>query len=60
MRVLLTVIAAILYALGWATGKLWLPVAWSATAVLIGFREATAPKAPARRVETGVPLRPAA
>jgi hypothetical protein len=41
LRAVLTAVAAVLYALGWAAGTVWLPVAWAGTAVLVGFREAT-------------------
>jgi hypothetical protein len=48
VRVLLTVLAAVLYALGWAAGKVWVVLAWLGTAVLVGWRDATRPKAPRR------------
>ena len=45
-RTLLTVIAALLFGLGWlvakAFGVLWLAVAWSATAVKVGWQEGRA------------------
>lgn len=44
MRVLLTVVAAVLYALGWVAGKVWVVLAWLGTAVLVGWRDATRPK----------------
>jgi hypothetical protein len=43
-HVLLTLIAAVLYAVGWAAGKvlgaIWLAIAWSGTAVKVGGVEA--------------------
>lgn len=39
-RVLLTVLAALLYAPGWLTGKVFLGLAWSATAVKVGWLDA--------------------
>lgn len=51
MRVLLTVVAALLYVLGWAAGKVWLVLAWLGAAVLLGYRDATRPKAPGREPE---------
>lgn len=46
-RVILTVLAAILYAIGWTARKIfvvaWLVLAWSWTAVKLGWQEA-APK----------------
>jgi hypothetical protein len=45
-RTLLTVIAALLYAVGWLTAKIlggiWLTLAWSAVAVKVGWTEARA------------------
>lgn len=45
-RTLLTVIAALLYAVGWLTAKIlggiWLAFAWSAVAVKVGWTEARA------------------
>lgn len=41
---LLTLIAAVLYGIGWLAGKvlggIWLALAWSATAVKVGWTEA--------------------
>lgn len=46
-RTLLTVIAGILFGLGWvvakAFGLAWLALAWSATAVKVGWQEGRAP-----------------
>lgn len=43
-RTILTILAGLLYALGWVTAKtltgIWLAVAWSATAVRLGWVEA--------------------
>lgn len=43
-RTVLTVLAGLLYGLGWVTAKtltgLWLVLAWSATAVRLGWVEA--------------------
>lgn len=40
----LTLVAAVLYGIGWAAGKVlgavWLVLAWSATAVKVGWQEA--------------------
>lgn len=45
-RTLLTIIAAILYAVGWLAAKtlggIWLALAWSAVAVKVGWTEARA------------------
>jgi hypothetical protein len=45
-RTLLTIIAAVLYAVGWLAAKtlggLWLALAWSAVAVKVGWTEARA------------------
>lgn len=42
-RVLLTLIAGLFYVLGWtvarAFGVLWLALAWSATAIKVGWQE---------------------
>lgn len=50
-RGLLTIIAAVLYAVGWITRKvfvaLWLVAAWSWTALRLGWQEA-APKPPSK------------
>jgi len=46
-RTLLTVIAAVLYGIGWVPakvlGSLWLAAAWAGTAVKIGWTEARMP-----------------
>jgi len=46
-RTVLTMIAAVLYGIGWAAakllGSLWLALAWSGTAVKIGWTEARKP-----------------
>lgn len=42
-RVLLTLIAAIFYSVGWTAGKALLAVAWCAVAVKVGFQEARKP-----------------
>lgn len=43
-KTVLLVVAAVLFGLGWVVGKacvvLWRAVAWSATAVKVGWREA--------------------
>lgn len=39
-RVLLTLIAAVFYAIGWVAGKALLAVVWCAVAVKVGFNEA--------------------
>jgi hypothetical protein len=49
VRVLLTVLAAILYALGWLAGKVWAALVWVGTAVQVGFQDAT------RRTATAAP-----
>lgn len=43
-RAVLTVIATLFYAIGWLVAKLWLAVAWCATAVKVGWQEARAPR----------------
>jgi hypothetical protein len=51
-RVLLTVVASLLYGIGWITarafGVLWLALTWSAVAVKVGWQEGhkSAPKRP--------------
>lgn len=44
LRTLLTVIAAVLWATGWAAGKVlgavWLAAVWSVTAVKVGWSDA--------------------
>jgi hypothetical protein len=49
-RTLLTLVAGVLFAIGWVAAKvvgaLWLAVAWSATAVRLGWSEARASQAP--------------
>jgi hypothetical protein len=51
-RTVLTLIAAVLFAVGWCVAKLfgvvWLALAWSATAVKIGWTEARKPTGDAR------------
>jgi hypothetical protein len=46
-RTVLLVVAAVLYAVGWLAGKtltvLWLALAWSGTAVKVGWTEARNP-----------------
>jgi hypothetical protein len=46
-RLVLTVLAAVLYAVGWSAGKVlgavWLALAWSGTAVRLGWQEARKP-----------------
>jgi len=37
-RTLLTMIAAVFFAVGWVVAKAWLSVAWCAVAVRLGFR----------------------
>lgn len=43
-RTVLTVIAALFYAVGWLVAKLWLALAWCATAVKVGWQEARRPQ----------------
>jgi uncharacterized membrane protein YedE/YeeE len=47
-RVVLTVLAAVLFGVGWvvarAFGVLWLVAAWTATAVRIGWQEGRKPR----------------
>ncbi|HEU4542571.1 MAG TPA: hypothetical protein VFR23_15700 [Jiangellaceae bacterium] len=47
-RVLLTVIAAVLFGIGWIVAKtftvLWFALAWSATAVKLGWQEGRKPR----------------
>jgi hypothetical protein len=51
-RVLLTVIASLLYGIGWITarafGVLWLALTWSAVAVKVGWQEGRRKSAPKR------------
>lgn len=46
-RTLLTMLAAVLYGLGWVTAKtvrvIWMAIAWSAVAVKVGWREGWKP-----------------
>lgn len=46
-KTLLTILAAVLFALGWITAKtvrvIWLAVAWSAVAVKVGWQEGWKP-----------------
>lgn len=51
MRVLLTCLAALLYALGWLAGKLWAALTWTANAVRLGFTDATRRREPRREPE---------
>lgn len=48
-RAILTVVAAVLFAIGWLAAKVvgvvWLSLAWSATAVRLGWSEARASQA---------------
>ena len=39
-RVLLTVFAALFFAVGWTAAKAWLAVAWCGVAVKVGWQEA--------------------
>ena len=39
-RVLLTVFAALFYAIGWLAGAVFMALAWSGTAVKVGWLEA--------------------
>jgi len=39
-RTVLTVIAAVFYAIGWSLSTLWLAVAWCGVAVKVGWQEA--------------------
>lgn len=43
-RTVLTVIAALFYAIGWLVAKLWLAVAWCGTAIKVGWQEARQPR----------------
>jgi hypothetical protein len=47
-RTILTLIAAVLYALGWLVATvlsvLWLTITWSVTAVRVGWEDARTPK----------------
>jgi hypothetical protein len=48
IRTALTVLAGLLWLIGWAAGKslgaLWLALAWSAAAVRVGWSDARAPR----------------
>lgn len=48
-RTLLTILAAVFFAVGWLIGKtftvVWLAVVWSAVAVKVGWQEARKPMA---------------
>jgi len=50
VRTLLTILAALLFAIGWLAartlGVLWISLAWSATAVKVGWVEGRTPKHP--------------
>lgn len=70
-RALLIPLAAVLYAVGWTSGKVRSGVAWLAGAIRAGYLDAIAPKAEvleedlvptggAELAEIGVPRRPAA
>lgn len=52
-RALLTVLAAVLFGVGWGVRKffavIWLGAAWSYFAAAEGWNEASGPKAPGRR-----------
>ena len=45
-RTLLTCITAVFFALGWSVAKLWLGVAFLATAVQLGFKDGMKPTRP--------------
>lgn len=45
-RTVLTVFAAVLYAVGWIAGKAWGTVAWSIAAVKVGWQEARVARPP--------------
>lgn len=47
-RVLLTVLAAVFFALGWTVGRVFLGVAWCAVAVKVGWQAGAAHGGPAR------------
>jgi len=47
-RVLLTVLAAFFFSIGWATGRFFLGVAWCAVAVRVGWQAGRAHGEPAR------------
>ena len=51
MRVLLAVLAGLLYALGWLVGKVWAAATWTAAAVRLGFTDATGRRVPHREPE---------
>lgn len=38
-RLLLTVLAGLLFAVGWLLGRVWLAFAWTLAAVKVGWRE---------------------
>lgn len=40
MRWLLTALAAVLYAAGWLTYKIWFALAWCGAAIRVGWQEA--------------------
>lgn len=44
LQVVLTMIAAVFYGVGWVVGKFFLVLAWCAVAVRTGWREARAPR----------------
>lgn len=43
-KVLLTILAAIPFVIGWLLGKAWLVAAWLGTALVVGWREARTPR----------------
>jgi hypothetical protein len=55
-RAVLTVVAALLYGIGWVTAKVvggvWFALAWAWTAVKVGWTEARASRAAGRGVTT--------
>lgn len=51
LRVLLTAVAGVLYAVGWLAGGLWVVLTWTAAAVRVGFTDATRRREPQRGPE---------
>lgn len=51
VRLLLTVIAALLYAIGWVAGVVSLLVVWCFTALAVGWDDARTLRAPERQQE---------
>lgn len=43
-RTVLTLIAAVFYAVGWVAAMVWLAVVWCGTAVKVGWQEASQPR----------------